>query len=175
MRIHILLFIWHSQFNVVGVIYFAKTLDKPSEMWYNSIIESEKEMIIMGRRKSMPPKLIFIPEGSLTKVKKLAKDCANNIDGQCMPLDCDCVVDNSTDTLICNYFIKSLLPTEVELQATIMTHNNYVKELKFYNKTCKECGKKFKTVTKEQTVCDPCQKKLAKARRKKYKLPTKTK
>lgn len=95
------------------------------------------------------------------KFRKLARrECCNYIDGDCIATDCKCVIDTSITSILCKYFIKSVLPLNKELEA------HYNDEL--YSKLCKDCNKRFTSYVKNKLYCPDCTVKNNKERYKKY-------
>lgn len=111
-----------------------------------------------------------IPQNSITKIRKLAKDCCNYAGGECMALDCDCVVCKDEEHINCKWFINCVLPMDTALNETVLKKNELGKHIKYFKKTCKVCGTSFKTTTKNKVTCDKCLKKLEKERKKAYKI-----
>jgi hypothetical protein len=113
-----------------------------------------------------------VPNNSVNKIHRLAKDCANNYSGECVLLDCECVVANAYDSTLCNYFVKAVLPMDTDLYNAVMISADKGSLVKKHNKTCKECKAKFKTPTKNTQFCPKCAKKkksekVVKSRRRK--------
>lgn len=109
-----------------------------------------------------------IPENRLLAIRRLIKDCANYEGGECLTLDCDCVVQQDSVGILCKYYLKSVLPADPKLHQEVLLASEVKDTTKKFSRTCKECGVKFKAVAKETKYCDKCQKKIAKERHKKY-------
>ena len=89
--------------------------------------------------------------------KLVTGSCANyDRDYGCLPLDCECPMFGIcfTNSALCKWFRKALLPTAPELQAVFEPMPLAV---------CKECGKHFQKNGKRVYCSDEC---AAEARRK---------
>ena len=100
------------------------------------------------------------------RIKKLVTSLCANYDKEygCLPLDCDCPVLGIcfTNSALCRYFRKSVLPEDAGLEAvftqTPTTH-------------CKQCGKPFPTDGKRvysQRCAEEARRKQTTARVRKY-------
>ena len=101
------------------------------------------------------------------RIKKLVTSLCANYDNEygCLPLDCDCPVLGIcfTNSALCRYFRKSVLPEDAGLEAvftqTPTTH-------------CKQCGKPFPTDGKRvycsQRCAEEARRKQTAARVRKY-------
>ena len=91
-------------------------------------------------------------------IRKLVVSKCANYDKEygCLPLDCECPVFGIcfTNSALCKWFRKALLPTAPELQAIFEPMPLAV---------CKECGKHFQKNGKRVYCSDKC---AAEARRK---------
>lgn len=101
-----------------------------------------------------------IPDNRLLAVRKLAKDCANYDDGECLALDCNCMVQQDTVGIVCKYYMNSVLPADPKLHREVLLASEVKDTTKKYSRTCKQCKTKFKAITKNTLHCDKCQKKL---------------
>lgn len=67
-------------------------------------------------------KLFRLTPKQARRVWRLVKLCCNNVDGDCLPLDdgegCTCP-QSLAYTLICKYFRRAVLPSELELEQDI--------------------------------------------------------
>ena len=109
-----------------------------------------------------------IPENCLLSVRKLVRECANYIDGGCIVLDDNCVVMQDSATIICKYYMKSVLPMDNVLYEKVLAPRSDVKGVKTYSKVCKVCGVKFKSLAKTTQLCEKCSKKSGAKRVKKH-------
>lgn len=98
------------------------------------------------------------------KILNLIKDgCTNYSGGNCAPLDCPCVQMNSRETfqndgkLLCNYFVRSVLPTDQELEARTTRRFDDLKQ-------CASCGVQFAPSSNRAKYCSKCAKKIRNAR-----------
>lgn len=101
------------------------------------------------------------------RIKKLITSLCANYDKEygCLPLDCDCPMLGIcfTNSALCRYFRKSVLPEDAGLEAvftqTPITH-------------CKQCGKPFQTDGKRvycsQRCAEEARRKQTAARVRKY-------
>ena len=101
------------------------------------------------------------------RIKKLVTSLCANYDKEygCLPLDCDCPMLGIcfTDSALCRYFRKSVLPEDAGLEAVFTqistTH-------------CKQCGKPFPTDGKRvycsQRCAEEARRKQTAARVRKY-------
>ena len=92
------------------------------------------------------------------RIKKLITSLCANHDKEygCLPLDCECPMFGIcyTNSALCSYFRKAVLPEDKELQAVFEPISLAV---------CKECGKHFQKNGKRAYCSDKC---AAEARRK---------
>ena len=89
--------------------------------------------------------------------KLVTGSCANyDRDYGCLPLDCNCYMFGIcyTNSALCSYFRKAVLPEDKELQAVFEPMPLAI---------CKECGKHFQKNGKHAYCSDKC---AAEARRK---------
>jgi len=91
------------------------------------------------------------------KVNKLVRNlCCNCVDDNCLLLDDgdehQCVQLISSTGIYCNYFLKAVLPNDMELLAELESKDN--------KRTCTNCGKSFYTQTKNRLYCSDCAKKI---------------
>ena len=87
------------------------------------------------------------------KVNKLVRNfCCNCVDDNCLLLDDgdehSCVQLISSTGIYCNYFLKSVLPNDMELLAELESKDN--------KRTCTNCGKSFYSQTKNRLYCSDC-------------------
>jgi len=76
------------------------------------------------------------------KIKELMKKhCANYIDGQCILLDTNCPQMGCMYSVLCKYFINSVLPLDKKLYKELLPDAEETSGL--YNKVCKYCNKQF--------------------------------
>ena len=85
------------------------------------------------------------------RIKKLITSLCANYDKEygCLPLDCDCPMLGIcfTNSALCRYFRKSVLPEDAELEAVFtQTPNTH----------CKQCGKPFPTDGKRVYCSQRC-------------------
>jgi len=112
--------------------------------------------------------MYVIPNNKLLAIRRLAKDCANYESGECIALDCNCVVQQDSVGIICKYYMKSVLPVDPKLHQEVLLATGTKDTTKKFTRTCKDCGLKFKAVQKQAIYCEKCQKKALKDRHKKY-------
>ena len=99
------------------------------------------------------------------KVKKLIKkECANYIDGDCILLDTTCPQMGCMYSVLCKYFINSVLPLDKELYKELLPDAEETSGL--YNKQCKICNKHFTSDKKNERYCDKCKDKVKKEKTK---------
>lgn len=102
------------------------------------------------------------------KVKELIKkECANYIDGNCILLDTTCPQMNCIYSVLCKYFINSILPLDKDLYKELLEGAGE-ETSGLYNKVCKLCNKKFTSDKKQEQYCDKCKKKARAERNKRY-------
>jgi len=95
------------------------------------------------------------------KVKELIKKhCANYIYGQCILLDTNCPQMGCMYSVLCKYFINSVLPLNKDLHKELLPDAEETSGL--YNKVCKLCNKKFTSDKKQEQYCDKCKDKVKK-------------
>lgn len=84
-------------------------------------------------------------------IKKLVTSLCANYDKEygCLPLDCDCPMFGIcfTNSALCRYFRKSVLPEDAELEA-VFTQTPTIH--------CKQCGKPFPTDGKRVYCSQHC-------------------
>lgn len=101
------------------------------------------------------------------KVKELIKKhCANYIDGQCIVLECDCPQMGCMYSVLCKYFINSVLPLDKDIYKELLEGAG--EETGLYDKVCKICNKHFTSDKKNEQYCDRCKKKARAERNRKY-------
>ena len=101
------------------------------------------------------------------KVKELIKkQCANYIDGQCILLDTNCPQMGCMYSVLCKYFINSVLPLDKALHKALLPDAEETSGL--YNKVCKYCNKQFTSDKKNEQYCNKCKKKARAERNKRY-------
>jgi len=99
------------------------------------------------------------------KIKELIKkQCANYIDGQCILLDTNCPQMGCMYSVLCKYFINSVLPLDKELYKELLPDAEETSGL--YNKQCKICNKQFTSDKKNEQYCDKCKDKVKKEKTK---------
>ena len=85
------------------------------------------------------------------RIKKLVTSLCANYDKEygCLPLDCNCYMFGIcyTNSALCRYFRKSVLPEDAELEA-VFTHTPTTQ--------CKQCGKPFPTDGKRVYCSEHC-------------------
>ena len=91
------------------------------------------------------------------KVNKLVRNfCCNCVDDNCLLLDDgdehSCVQLISSTGIYCNYFLKSVLPNDMELFAELESKDN--------KRACTNCGKRFYSQTKNRLYCSDCAKRI---------------
>ena len=95
------------------------------------------------------------------KVKELIKkQCVNYTDGQCTLLDTNCPQMSCMYSVLCKYFINSVLPLDKALHKALLPDTEETSGL--YNKVCKLCNKKFTSDKKNEQYCDECKDKVKK-------------
>jgi hypothetical protein len=109
------------------------------------------------------------------KVKSLAKNtCANFIGGGCVFGGACDYFTKYGDNISCDFFEQSVLPTDKSLEQAYKEQQgiNYVeKSVGSYERTCKGCGKVFKTDSKNTLTCsDDCRAALRKETKRKHYL-----
>jgi hypothetical protein len=101
------------------------------------------------------------------KIKEMIKkECANYIDGQCILLDTTCPQMNCVYSVLCKYFINSVLPLDKKLYKELL--ENAGQETGLYDKVCKMCNKHFTSDKKSEQYCDKCKKNARAERNKRY-------
>ena len=99
------------------------------------------------------------------KVKELIKKhCANYIDGNCILLDTTCPQMGCMYSVLCKYFINSVLPLNKDLHKELLPDAEETSGL--YNKVCKYCNKQFTSDKKNERYCDKCKDKVKKEKTK---------
>jgi len=85
------------------------------------------------------------------RIKKLVTSLCANYDKEygCLPLDCDCPMFGIcfTNSALCRYFHKSVLPEDAELEAVFTQRPTTY---------CKQCGKPFPTDGKRVYCSQHC-------------------
>lgn len=114
-------------------------------------------------------KALNIPDGSMTKVRSMAKDCACFDSGKCDLFGTNCLVYQDETIIECGYFVHAELPCNPELEKKIKDFNGEKSVSTVYNKKCKECGEKFKTISKNDVYCEKCKKRRANKQKLDYK------
>lgn len=95
------------------------------------------------------------------KIKELIKKhCANYVDGQCILLDTNCPQMGCMYSVLCKYFINSVLPLDKELYKELLPDAEETSGI--YNKICKQCNNHFTTDKKQEQYCDKCKDKVKK-------------
>ena len=105
----------------------------------------------------MKPMKELTPKEIRSIQKLVTAKCANyDKEYGCLPLDCECPMFGIcyTNSALCSYFRKAVLPEDKELQAVFEPMPLAV---------CKECGKHFQKNGKRAYCSDKC---AAEARRK---------
>ena len=115
-------------------------------------------------------KPLVLPKGYIQKVRRLTTECAWHSSGECHVLDCKCVVRQDEEHINCMWYANCVLPLDKELEEAILKASSLGKTVKYYNKTCKTCGRKFKTLAKTTRMCEKCSKKAELERKKAYKI-----
>lgn len=123
----------------------------------------------MDLSKMKMEKVLNIPEGSMLKIHAMAKDCACFNSGECDLFNTRCLVYQDETIIECGYFVNAELPCNPELEKKIKEFNGEKPVSTVYNKTCKECGGKFKTVSKNDTYCTKCKRRRANKQKLDYK------
>jgi len=99
-----------------------------------------------------------------SKVKELIKkECANYMNGNCILLDTNCPQMGCMYSVLCKYFINSVLPLDKELYKELLEGAG--EETGLYTKQCKLCNKQFTTDKKNVLYCDKCKDKRRKETR----------
>jgi len=99
------------------------------------------------------------------KIKELIKkQCANYIDGQCILLDTNCPQMGCMYSVLCKYFINSVLPLDKKLYKELLPDAEETSGL--YNKVCEYCNKHFTTDKKNEQYCPKCKDKVKKEKTK---------
>lgn len=97
----------------------------------------------------------MVQPSDVRKAKKLAREeCACNYSGECVLLDCDCVIQNSgislsEGTILCKYFSESVLPSDPQLQYIFKRDSD-----RFV--VCAICEKAFVPTGNRQKYCTAC-------------------
>lgn len=93
------------------------------------------------------------------------KNCANYKDGACELQRCgDCIVEIATETLpgnVCPYFMKHVLPEEVNLNEQYLEYfpREYpLRKTKKKLSTCLRCGDSFQKQSNSAKYCSDCRK-----------------
>lgn len=92
----------------------------------------------------------------IREAKAMAKTlCACNYAGECVALDCDCIIQISPSSLaegkiLCNYFRDNVLPENTRLESIF----NDKPSGKFIR--CKVCGAAFTARGNRAKYCDRC-------------------
>ena len=98
------------------------------------------------------------------KIKELIKkECANYVGGNCILLDTTCPQMGCIYSVLCKYFINSVLPLDKELYKELLEGAG--EETGLYTKQCKLCKKQFTTDKKNVLYCDKCKDKRRKETR----------
>ena len=93
------------------------------------------------------------------KIKELIKKhCANYIDGQCILLECNCPQMGCMYSVLCKYFINSVLPIDKDLYKELLEGAG--EETGLYDKVCKMCNKHFTSDKKTEQYCPKCKDKV---------------
>lgn len=74
-------------------------------------------------------------------------ECANFMEGVCIPLDCKCPQRHS-ESLLCNWFRDAVLPLDKRMHAQIMGGDGL--------KPCAECGGMFYALSNRAVYCRAC-------------------
>jgi hypothetical protein len=88
------------------------------------------------------------------RVIKLLPSCCNYCDGQCLRLDDVCPQAISLTKVNCSWFRNAVLALEPVLEADLRAYNS--EGTGTYEKTCKGCGKQYKSLSRTQQYCEPC-------------------
>ncbi len=105
--------------------------------------------------------VIRMTEAQAKRIFKLAKKaCCNCYDGYCVLLDTLCP-QCITRSLICKWFIKSVLPADVPLHVELTGD-------KGKSKSCAMCGKLFLPRSNSANYCPDCAKERAKQQKRDY-------
>ena len=104
-------------------------------------------------RKGGKTMAIKLTSAQSRKVNRLVKSyCCNYCDGSCLLLDDgdahDCVQVNSFSSIMCNYFVRCVLPNDAQLEAEIMQPQNC--------KSCACCGAAYVPASNRQKYCSSC-------------------
>jgi hypothetical protein len=101
------------------------------------------------------------------KIKELIKKhCANYMNGNCILLDTTCPQMGCMYSVLCKYFINSILPLDKKLYKELLEGAG--EETGLYDKVCKKCNKHFTSDKKTEQYCDKCKKKARAERNKRY-------
>ncbi len=101
------------------------------------------------------------------KIKELIKkECANYVGGECILLDTNCPQMGCIYSVLCKYFINSVLPLDKDLYKELLEGAG--EETGLYDKVCKMCNKHFTSDKKQEQYCDNCKKKARAERNKRY-------
>ena len=99
------------------------------------------------------------------KIKELIKkECANYINGECILLDTNCPQMGCIYSVLCKYFINSVLPLDKDLYKELLPDAEETSGL--YNKVCKYCNKQFTSDKKNEQYCPKCKDKVKKEKTK---------
>jgi len=99
------------------------------------------------------------------KIKELIKkECVNYMDGNCILLDTTCPQMGCIYSVLCKYFINSVLPLDKELYKELLPDAEETSGL--YNKVCKYCNKQFTSDKKQEQYCPKCKDKVKKEKTK---------
>ena len=95
------------------------------------------------------------------KIKEMIKKhCANYMDGDCVLLDTTCPQMGCIYSVLCKYFINSVLPLDKKLYKELLPDAEETSGL--YNKVCKYCNKQFTSDKKNEQYCPKCKDKVKK-------------
>ena len=95
------------------------------------------------------------------KIKEMIKkQCVNYTDGQCTLLDTNCPQMSCMYSVLCKYFINSVLPLDKKLYKELLPDAEETSGL--YNKQCKICNKQFTSDKKQEQYCPKCKDKAKK-------------
>lgn len=90
------------------------------------------------------------------ELKKIVTSCANYIDGKCILMDSVCPLISGGEyrgkkipasDCSCTYFEKAVLPANPTAQAIYYSKDNV------HNKSCKDCGKGFNSLSNRAIYC----------------------
>jgi len=99
------------------------------------------------------------------KIKELIKkECANYVGGDCIVLDTNCPQMGCIYSVLCKYFINSVLPLDKDLYKELLPDAEETSGL--YNKVCKYCNKQFTSDKKNEQYCPKCKDKVKKEKTK---------